>query len=96
MNAYERRPALIGPEGGPWLWEVPKPLVSRLGTMDEVEVIDAGPRWSTAFVAELQRLDPARGDVLDATFYTDALRRVCAFAKDALGYQQGLYEWVGD
>jgi hypothetical protein len=23
VNAYERRPALIGPENGPWLWEVP-------------------------------------------------------------------------
>lgn len=93
-NAYERKPALIGPAEGPWVWAIPTELTSRLAAMAEAEILKTGPRWAEGFRQEMKRLDPMSVDLLNDDFYTDGLRRLCAFAREASSLGETLFEWV--
>ena len=94
--ASDRRPALIGPEEGPWIWEVPPPLVAALAEMDANAIAAAGPRWAVALRDEVKRLDPTSVDLLEDGFYVDALARLAAFAREAVAAGEHVYEWVAD
>jgi hypothetical protein len=83
----ERRPAMVGPTDGPWIWEVPSPVVKRLAELTTAQIDEVGPRWATSLRAEQM-------DLLDDAFYTDGLRRLAAFAREAVASGQALYEWV--
>jgi hypothetical protein len=92
-HAFERKPALIGPEFN-FLWEVPAPLVSRLARVSEAGLPGLGAMWAVAFRTELRRLNPNAGDVLADAYYEESLRRVSAFAREAVASRQRVFEWA--
>jgi hypothetical protein len=92
-HAFERKPAVIGPEFN-FIWEVPAPLVSKLARVNEAELPQLGATWAVAFRTELRRLDPNAGDVLADAYYEESLRRMSAFARDAVASKQRVFEWA--
>ena len=72
-NAYERKPAMVGPTDGPWVWEVPSPLVKRLAELTATEIDEAG------LVAALFRAEQRRGSTptVQTCSKMPFTRRVC-------------------
>lgn len=80
------RPALIGPEQGPWIFEVPASFVEKMALLD-----DAGRARVTDAWAKTEQEDFPAVTVHE---WRDTLDTLAAFAQSTISEQRRMYMWI--
>ena len=89
-----RRPVVIGPLEGPFVWEVPKELVERLAATPVRELGLLGSRYAELVRDERRKSDPTADDVLAPDVYAATLEAIAEHAREALAERQEIFEWL--
>lgn len=89
-----RRPVLIGPLEGPFVWEVPTELVDRLATAPVRELGLLGSRYAELVRDERRKSDPAADDVLSTDVYAATLEAIAEHAREAVAERHEMFEWL--
>lgn len=89
-----RRPVLIGPLEGPFVWEVPKELVERLATTPVRELGLLGSRYADLVRDERRKSDPLADDVLADDVYAATLEAIAEHAREAVAERHEMFEWL--
>jgi len=93
FDARFARPALVGPFDGPWIWQMPSALVTRLSTMTAAEILAAAPRWVSLNRESKERHHPgALFDDIDDAACAEFLRKLRDLGETALANDEGVYE----
>lgn len=89
-----RRPVLIGPLEGPFVWEVPKELVERLATTPVRELGPLGSPYAALVRDERRKGDPLADDVLAPDVYAATLEAIVEHAREAVAERHEMFEWL--
>jgi hypothetical protein len=93
------RPALIGPEDGPWINELPMAFVAKLATLDDAVMTRVAEAWSGVQRADIEGIPNAhtREHMLAARttpYWSEVLRELVTFARATVAEGKHMYMWV--
>jgi hypothetical protein len=93
------RPALIGPDDGPWINELPPAFVKRLAALDESAAERIGQEWAMQERADIASIQArfTRDHMLahqDLAYWRAMLDRLAEFARAAIAEGRGMYMWM--
>lgn len=78
------RPALIGPEQGPWIFEAPNGFVETLAALDDAGRARVAEAWART----------EHDDYPDVTSWNEWVDALAAFARDAVSEHRHVYMWT--
>ncbi len=93
------RGALIGPEDGPWIHDLPEELVARLASISEAEADDVAKRWCDIERADIATIENegVREHMLAGSplaHWRTLLGALATFARATLAEGRRMHMWV--